>query len=96
MFSFRNFSWVFKGKWQREDGSWWQTNPSGGSPIPYKPGAKTEGAKMTENLQGHLEWAKSRLKRESNPDNIDALKGAISQLRRKLADIEASETKREK
>ena len=26
---------VLKSKWQRADGSWWQSNPDGGKPIPY-------------------------------------------------------------
>ena len=32
--SYKQFVWVFKDRWQRQDGSWWQTNPTGGDPIP--------------------------------------------------------------
>lgn len=31
-----------KAKWQRKDGSWWQTNPDGGKPIPAKAPGATE------------------------------------------------------
>lgn len=47
MFDLHKFRWtvepVNKGKWQRADGSWWQSNPQGGDPIPYKPSSGLGG-----------------------------------------------------
>ena len=46
---------IEKGVWQRVDGTWWQTNPEGGKPIPYKPEKQPSKKEPTEQEQADLQ-----------------------------------------